>query len=75
MSELLETITKSLPPKITDDYKEKFHTTIREVSEEWFIKNMNSKPPLIKRKRLSKTEQIKKDKNEGKDNEGQHSLE
>ena len=44
------------------DYKEIFQTTTREVGGEWFIKKINANPPPIKRRQLSKIEQIKEDK-------------
>ena len=59
MSELFETIPKSLPPKKGDDYNEKNRTMRRAVGGEWFINKINSKLPPIKRRRLRKKELIK----------------
>ena len=45
MSELFQTIPKSIPPKRGDGYKEKKHTTIKEVCDDLFANKLNSNPP------------------------------
>ena len=43
-------IPKSLRPKKTDDYKENFQKSIREVCGGWFIENINEKKYPIDRR-------------------------
>ena len=49
MSELFQTVPKSLPPKKCDGYRGKCQTTIKELGEEWFINSMNANTTTIKR--------------------------
>ena len=62
MSELLQTIPKSLPTKKCDDFEESIQTTTRVVGGEWFTNKTDKKSTPINGRWFIKNDKIKEDK-------------
>ena len=52
MQELFKEIPLYLPVKNPDDYKNKYPTTINPLGGYWFIENINTNLPSIKKRQL-----------------------